>query len=228
METPSSSTDTTGLLLSGGLDSCILLGRLLAEGRGVQPFYVRSQLRWEEAELAAVRAFSQAMNSPRLEPLVVLNLPLNDLYGDHWSVSGRGVPGAETPDEAVYLPGRNALLAIKPVLWCAMHGVEELALAVLAANPFSDATAKFFGDFASALHQATGSRVEIMRPFARFDKMQVMRLAGGLPLELTFSCIDPAAGLHCGRCNKCAERQHAFQSIGIMDPTKYAVELSTK
>ena len=34
-----------------------------------------------------------------------------------------------------------------------------------------------------------------------------MALGRGLPLELTFSCIAPVAGQHCGRCNKCAERR---------------------
>ena len=36
------------------------------------------------------------------------------------------------PDEAVFLPGRNALLTIKAALWCQMHGINELAVATLA------------------------------------------------------------------------------------------------
>ncbi|HEY5599987.1 MAG TPA: 7-cyano-7-deazaguanine synthase, partial [Candidatus Manganitrophaceae bacterium] len=43
----------------------------------------------------------------------------------------------------------------------------------------------------------------------------------GLPLELTFSCIAPKGRLHCGRCNKCAERIRAFRSSGFSDPTRY-------
>jgi 7-cyano-7-deazaguanine synthase len=217
-----SSDATVGLLLSGGLDSCILLGHLLEDGRRVRPFYVRSQLRWEEAELRAARAFLKAVRCERLEPLVVFKLPLADLYEDHWSITGRGVPNAGSPDEAVYLPGRNALLAIKPALWCAMHGIGELALAVLASNPFSDATAEFFLEFASALHRAAGNRVDIVRPLAELDKEHVMRLAGNLPLELTFSCIAPLGNLHCGRCNKCAERRAAFVAAGLEDLTAYA------
>ena len=51
MTATSSNDGTVGLLLSGGLDSSILLGHLLGKGRRVQPFYVRSHLLWEEAEL---------------------------------------------------------------------------------------------------------------------------------------------------------------------------------
>jgi 7-cyano-7-deazaguanine synthase len=155
-------------------------------------------------------------------------MPVTDLYGYHWSVTGRDVPGADTADAAVYLPGRNALLAIKPALWCAMHGIDELALAVLASNPFTDATAEFFRDFERAIDQATSSRVRLTRPFARLKKREVMELGRGLPLALTFSCIAPVGGLHCGRCNKCAERQQAFGYLGGDDPTKYANQSVTK
>ena len=52
-------------------------------------------------------------------------------------------------------------------------------------------------------------------------KVEVMRLGRGLPLELTFSCIQPREEGHCGRCNKCAERQHAFREAQLSDPTRY-------
>ena len=114
---------TVGLLASGGLDSSILLAHLLDLGQRVRPFYIRFGLTWQDAELAALGRFLTALNHPRLEPLIVLDMPVADLYGDHWSVSGQGVPGAETPDEAVYLPGRNVLLIVKAATWCVLKGI---------------------------------------------------------------------------------------------------------
>jgi 7-cyano-7-deazaguanine synthase len=222
MSATSSSTVTVGLLLSGGLDSGILLGHLLAGGRRVQPFYVRAQLVWEDAELHAVQSLVRAMDATLLEPLVILEMPLRDLYGNHWSIHGRDTPGADSPDDAVYLPGRNVLLAVKPLLWCALHGIEELALAVLAANPFADATDRFCRDFAAAIARASGRAVRLTRPFADMEKKDVLKLGRTMPLQLTFSCIAPVGGLHCGQCNKCAERQRAFRSIHLDDPTPYA------
>lgn len=188
----------------------------------MRPFYVRCGLLWEHEELAALRAFLQAMATPELDELVVFDLPLADLYGRHWSIDGRNVPDAESPDSAVYLPGRNALLAIKPVLWCGMHGIEQLALATLSGNPFPDATDPFFRDFAATLQQATGNRVSISHPFATMKKEDVVLLGRGLPLELTFSCIAPSNGLACGHCNKCGERCRAFRTLKIDDPTHYS------
>ncbi len=213
---------TTGVLLSGGLDSAILLKALLDEGHRVRPFYVRTRLAWEPQETRAVRRWLAAMAAPALGELVMLDLPLADLYQDHWSVTGHDVPDRSTPDEAVFLPGRNALLLVKAALWCQIHGVGELALGVLKSNPFDDATATFFDHFESALNLGSGVRLRVVRPFAGLTKRQVMQRGRGLPLELTFSCIAPCGDLHCGRCNKCAERQAAFRLIDTADPTPYA------
>jgi len=209
-------------LLSGGLDSAVLLGWLLAEGYRVRPFYVRSGLFWEEAEQRAVAGLLRSLRNERLEELIVFELPLRDVYAGHWSISGLDVPGHQTPDDAVYLPGRNPLLAIKPAIWCGLNGIEELALGVLGSNPFGDAKPEFFTAFETALEAALGRRVQIVRPFAGLSKREVMLLGRELPLELTFSCLAPIDGRHCGRCNKCAERRKAFQEADIADCTVYA------
>lgn len=222
MHSTPSNNAAIGLLLSGGLDSGILLGYLLQSGRRVQPFYVRSGLVWEDAEQGAVRTLLKTHASPALDPLVALDMPLGDLYAGHWSLSGRDVPEADTADDAVYLPGRNALLTLKPALWCVMHGIEELGLAVLGSNPFSDATEDFFAAYSHAIAQAAGRPFRIVRPFGRWTKREVMDLGRNMPLGATFSCIAPRNGLHCGHCNKCAERQNAFRSVEMADPTEYA------
>jgi 7-cyano-7-deazaguanine synthase len=213
---------TIGVLASGGLDSSILIGHLIRSGRSVQPFYIRTGLYWQRRELAALAQFLEAIAAPELRPLVVLDLPLADLYGEHWSVTGQNSPNATTPDEAVFLPGRNALLLVKAAVWCQLHGIAELALAPLGTSPFDDAGANFLADFQAALNRGGASHVELLRPFGKMTKRQVMELGRGLPLALTFSCIAPADGLHCGRCNKCAERKAAFREAEIPDGTRYA------
>jgi 7-cyano-7-deazaguanine synthase len=183
---------------------------------------VRSGLFWQAAELHALKRFLVAIASSRLEPLVCFELPLDDLYSGHWSITGRDVPGSDTPDEAVFLPGRNALLALKPALWCQMHGIGRLALGTLGSNPFGDATSGFFHDLEGALNRGSVAPIEFLRPFETFDKRRVMELGRRYPLQTTFSCIDPVENLHCGRCNKCAERRVAFGLIALADPTQYA------
>ncbi len=219
---------TTGLLLSGGVDSAVLLDQLLKRGWRVVPIYVRTDCVWQRCELIAVERFLAAVARPGLMELVVFDMPLEDLYGNHWSITGADVPGDATPDEAVYLPGRNPLLLIKSALWCVKHGIEHLAIATLANNPFDDATSEFFARFESMIRLAADANITIARPFDRLTKTRVMELGRHLPLGLTFSCLSPEEGLHCGCCNKCAERRLAFQRAGISDATMYAHAVAAK
>jgi 7-cyano-7-deazaguanine synthase len=219
-------SSVVGLLLSGGLDSSILLHHLLEGDSRVQPFYIRCNLFWQTDELLALQLYLSEVAEPGLAPLVILDLPLTDVYEEHWSVTGQGVPASDSPDQAVFLPGRNALLTIKAAIWCQLHGINELALATLHSNPFPDATPQFVQEFASVLKMALSSELRIVLPFAQFDKRRVMEMGTHLKLERTFSCIAPVRSQHCGECNKCAERQAAFRLIGVDDLTVYVHDKS--
>jgi len=151
-------------------------------------------------------------------------MPVGDLYPGHWSLTGEGTPAADAPDEAVFLPGRNVLLLSKALLWCRLRAVSEIAIATLASNPFPDATPEFFAAFEAVVNRAVGGRVRIHQPYLSLKKAEVLRLGRDLPLELTFSCIRPRQGRHCGACNKCAERRRAFAEAGLPDRTPYFTE----
>jgi 7-cyano-7-deazaguanine synthase len=205
-------------LVSGGIDSAVLLHRLLTEGYSVLPLYVRCGLRWETAEVFWLRRLLGSFHQPRLQPLVIADLPLQRLYGDHWSLTGQRVPGARSPDAAVYLPGRNLFLLMAAALVSLERGISTIAIGTLRGNPFGDATARFFRQCSDALTQALSRPVEILAPLQRLKKPQVVRMGARLPLQLTFSCLRPrlpagrqAAWRHCGRCNKCAERLRALR-----------------
>jgi 7-cyano-7-deazaguanine synthase len=210
------------VLISSGLDSAILLGDALRRGRVVvHPLFVRCGLAWEAVEFAHLEKYLAALRGPQLRPLTVLEQPITDLFQNHWSVTGRNVPDAQSPDEAVFLPGRNVLLLGKALLWCHLHQVPELALGTLQTNPFPDATPAFFQNFQDVVNRAVDGKVRLYLPFAGMKKKAVMALGKGLPLEHSFSCIQPKIGLHCGQCNKCAERKLAFADAGMVDPTTY-------
>jgi 7-cyano-7-deazaguanine synthase len=212
----------TGLLLSGGIDSVVLLDRLASRGEQVVPFYVHAGCVWEREERKAVNRVLARLSRANLHDLVEFEMPLADIYCHHWSLSGNDVPDDSSPDESVFLPGRNPLLLIKPALWCRMNGIGQLAIATLAGNPFRDATPEFFVCFEAMLKAALGGHVRIVRPLELTPKSRVMELGRHLPLELTFSCLAPIEGMHCGRCNKCAERRRGFREIGLEDRTIYA------
>ena len=209
------------VLASGGLDSAVLLAELAGAAQ-VYPIYVKCGLKWEAEELRALHSFLDALENPHLMSLTVLELPTAALYGDHWSRSGTRVPDADAPDAEVFIPGRNILLLGLTAVWCSTHGVSRIAIGSLDGNPFPDATPEFFESFTRALSLGLGHTIQIEAPFRGIHKEELIRRSRELPLDLSLTCMAPRGGVHCGRCNKCRERQLAFQKAGIADRTTYA------
>ena len=208
-------------LASGGLDSCVMLRELAARGAAVLPVYVRAGLSWERAEIHWLERFLAAADIDRVSRLEILDLPVADLYGEHWSVTGRDVPGFASTLDSNYLPGRNLLLLSKLAVFCALRDADAVAMAPLDDNPFPDATEEFFRSFETTASRALDRPLTIELPFRHRSKSEVVRLGLGMPLALTFSCIRPHGFDHCGDCTKCAERQFGFAAAGVRDPTRY-------
>jgi 7-cyano-7-deazaguanine synthase len=228
---------STAVLLSGGLDSAVLVADEAAAGE-VQPIYVSVGLAWEAAERSVVSSFLAGTNlHGRVLPLVSLGVDMRDVYAaTHWAMQGRP-PGYHTPDEDVYLPGRNVVLLGKAAVYCAAAKIERLVIGTLAHNPFPDATPAFREAMARALSLGLDRPLQIEAPYANTEKSEVIRrgAALGVPFELTLSCMNPpkafspqpsalshpSLALHCGECSKCRERHDAFVEAGIPDPTSY-------
>jgi len=214
----------TAVLLSAGLDSAVLAAAEARSGE-VRPIYVSTGLAWERGELAALeRLLAAAPFAQRVAPLARLSFTVEDLYpSTHWALRGQP-PAFDTPDEDVYLAGRNVVLLSKTAIYCSQHGIGRIALGPLAGNPFPDATPQFFETMARALSLGLAHTIVVEAPFASMEKSDVIRLGVelGVPLELTLSCMNPQDGRHCGRCSKCRERRDAFNEAGVTDPTLYA------
>jgi len=218
----------TAVLLSGGLDSAVLVADEAARTRDeVQPVYVSVGLAWEDAERAmASRLLAAAPFRGRVRPLVSLTVDMRDVYAaTHWAVQGRP-PSYHTPDEDVYLPGRNIILLGKAGVFCAASALNRLVLGTLAHNPFPDATPGFRASMAETLSLGLAHPLEIDAPYAGTSKADVVRrgAALGVPFEHTLSCMNPPRfgnRTHCGLCSKCRERHDAFLEVGVDDPTRY-------
>ena len=217
--------DTVAVLASGGIDSAVLIGELSSLGAQVIPIYVRFGLQWEHEEEAALRRFLEQLDSHRVAQLRTFELPLGEVYDEHWSLTGVDVPGWQTADEAVHLPGRNLFQLLQPAVWCHLNGVRYIALGTLRNNPFSDATPRFFAQLEQTINLALEGDLRILRPYEGLSKRDILLRGRDLPLEATLSCLQPTGGMHCGACNKCAERRRAFALAELPDPTQYACEL---
>ncbi len=213
----------TAVLLSAGLDSAVLAA---SEARSflVHPVYVTAGLAWEDDERRALERLLATPLFADVQPLATLAFTVHDLYPEsHWAIRGEA-PAFDTPDEDVYLVGRNVILLSKAAIYCARHGIRRIALGPLAGNPFPDATPAFFTAMARALSLGLAQPLEVHTPFASLHKADVIALGTqlGVPLELTLSCMSPEREMHCGRCSKCRERRDAFTAARVLDSTVYA------
>jgi 7-cyano-7-deazaguanine synthase len=225
--------DRVAVLASGGLDSAVLVADL-ARNADVFPLYVEFGLAWEAAEQRALEAYLAALGGRRVAPLVKLAVPVDRVYGRHWSLTGEDVPAYDASIDSDYLPGRNVLLLGVAGVWSALHDVHRIALGSLMQNPYPDATPAFFAEYGRLLSGALGHAIEVVAPFRGMEKSDLIRAHRALPLHLTLTCIGQKVGgsldegsrqgpLHCGACIKCHERHEAFAEAGVPDRTRYAV-----
>jgi 7-cyano-7-deazaguanine synthase len=214
-------------MLSGGLDSAVLAAQE-ARTYVVHPVYVAGGLAWEEGEQRVIRQllsrppFTNGSNP--MQKLTRLEFSMRDVYPDtHWAVTGTP-PAYDTPDEDVYLHGRNIALLSKAAVYAASRKISRIVVAPLAGNPFPDATPQFFAALNAALSLGLAAPIDIVAPFAHMQKADVVKIGAalGVPFELTLSCMNPEGTTHCGLCSKCRERRDAFHAAGIADPTTYA------
>jgi hypothetical protein len=91
-----------------------------SEGETVQALHVSVGFAWEADERAmSARLFAAPPFAGRTGPPVMLTFDMRDVFpATHWAV--RGTPPAfDTPDEDVFLDGRNVILTSKAAVWIA-------------------------------------------------------------------------------------------------------------
>src|SRR6187401_326327 len=203
------------VLFSGGLDSAVLLALERQAHAPVKPLHVRSGLAWEDAERRAIdRLLASPAFATEVEPLATINVDMRDVYpAGHWAITGQP-PAYDTPDEDVYLEGRNVILLSKTAILCARLRVNRIALGPLSNNPFPDASPEFFATMARALSLGLARDITVDTPLTSRHKDDVIRLGVelGVPFELSLSCMNPVSDssgngvpppVHCGACSKC-------------------------
>lgn len=187
------------LLYSGGLDSTVLLGRLLADGHSVTCLgfhYGQTHAR----ELVAARRIAALLGAPFhlvSVPALALLLPSALTQGGHRKV----------------VPNRNAVLINIAVGYAAAHRQDAVALAANANDgaDFNDCRPEFL-DMVGRVALANG--VDLWAPFIHTSKADIVAqgYALGLPVDDTRSCYRNDAE-PCRECDACRDRAEAFGAV---------------
>ncbi len=209
------------ILMGGGVESTSIASHFLNESRRVIPVHIHCGLLWDDCESLFVRRYCEAKSNPGLEPLLEFHVPLAGWLGEHWAVTGKNIPQAGADGAELEIPLRNLTLLSLTIPHVEKTTAAQLAVGTTADNKFRDGTREYFDRAGELFSLEAGRPFEILTPYLKLTKADVIRITDPETLALSFSCVNPQDDRHCGRCIKCGNRQRAFQTAQIADPTDY-------
>lgn len=214
------------VLLSGGLDSTVLLAKLKADGRHVVALGIDYGQR-HCREIDAARAICERLG---VEYRVADLKNLSQFFGNN-SLTDKSQKVYEgNYDEAgmktTVVPARNMILVSIATAWAVSLKCDSIAYAAHGGDHaiYPDCRPEFADALDKVVQIADWHKVVLERPFVNMTKAEIVKLGAsiGAPLDLTWSCYN-GGNVHCGKCSTCMERREAFKIAGVPDPTIYAV-----
>jgi 7-cyano-7-deazaguanine synthase len=212
------------LLLSGGLDSAVLLYHLKSCNIVVQTLSINyNQRHCKELEAARVIALSSGVIH-RVADISAIS-PL--LAGSALTSDTISVPLGHYEDDTMKItvvPNRNMILLSIATGWAISTGFDSVAYAAHSGDHaiYPDCRAEFTDAMDTAMALCDWQPIKLIRPFVKWTKADIVRRGQELnvPMELTWSCYQ-GNDIHCGQCGTCVERREAFVLAGINDLTQY-------
>ncbi|MBN1619734.1 7-cyano-7-deazaguanine synthase QueC [candidate division WOR-3 bacterium] len=222
------------VLLSGGLDSSVLLAYVLKEKKMKTLPIVFDYGQRHLIEIEAAKKVSESLGCGEVKEF---KIALSDFKGSSLTDKNLNVPendfgkiGDNLPN--TYVPARNLVFLSVASAWAeaseafyVFYGANSLDY-----SGYPDCRPEFVESFEKTVNLGTGfffrdSKLKISAPFLYMKKSEIVSLGKelGVDFSLTHSCYNPGAeGKACGKCDSCKIRREAFRSAGVFDPTPYA------
>lgn len=214
----------TVLAYSGGLDSTVLLYRLLKNGDEVYCLSVDYNQR-HITELAHGKRITETLGIEHK----ILNLPsIREIMGGS-SQTDLKIPVplghyAEESMKQTVVPNRNMILLSLCGAWAVSLKADRVAYAAHAGDHaiYPDCRPEFMIQMNAVLNICDWHALTLNTPFIGMSKADIVRLGAELkvPFSQTWTCYK-GEGKHCGKCGSCTERKEAFVLAGVPDPTTY-------
>lgn len=216
------------ILLSGGLDSAVVLAWAKSRGYACHALSVRYGQR-HAAELdAAMRVAAHC----GVVTHRTVDIDLRAFGGSALTAEGIAVPEAGGQGIPVtYVPARNTVLLSLALAYAEVLGARHLMLGVNAVDysGYPDCRPAFVEAFERLANVATKAAVEgrtchVHAPLLDMSKAQIIQTGHALGVDFaqTVSCYQAdGSGRACRRCDACHLRAEGFREAGIEDPTRY-------
>lgn len=217
------------VLLSGGLDSAVLLAVARAEGFECHCLSVDYGQR-HRAELDAASRVAHALGAVAHK---VIRVDLTAIGGSALTDPHIAVP--ERPSDGIpvtYVPARNTILLSLGLAWAEVLSAADLFIGAnsIDYSGYPDCRPEYLHAYEQMANLATRAAVEgalftVHRPLIYLTKAEIIRRGTdlGVDFSATVSCYQASSdGGACGRCDACRLRRAGFVAARLPDPTRYA------
>jgi 7-cyano-7-deazaguanine synthase len=217
------------VLLSGGLDSAVLLAVARAEGFECHCLSVDYGQR-HRAELDAASRVARALGAVAHK---VIRVDLTAIGGSALTDPHIAVP--ERPSDGIpvtYVPARNTILLSLGLAWAEVLSAADLFIGAnsIDYSGYPDCRPEYLHAYEEMANLATRAAVEgasftVHRPLIYLTKAEIIRRGTDLGVDFgaTVSCYQASRdGGACGRCDACRLRRAGFVAARLPDPTRYA------
>lgn len=228
---PDTNANAAVVLLSGGLDSSVLLFHVLRDLKR-SPVYALSfeygQRHSKELDCAKWQADAADVAQHRIVDLSFLG---GLVRGTSALVrGGQSVPDlkdlspSDLEQPPTYVPNRNMILLSVAAAYAEACGIFDVFYGAQALDEYGywDCTTDFLDRVNGVLALNRRKSVNIHAPFVRRKKADAVRLGAALGVNFayTWSCYRGFEKA-CGTCPTCVERINAFREAGLPDPILY-------
>jgi 7-cyano-7-deazaguanine synthase len=217
------------VLLSGGMDSAVVLAHLRHEGFDCHALsFDYGQRHRVELERATEVAKALGAASHRVATIDLRIFGASALTADIAVPKGRDVEHAHDIP-VTYVPARNTIFLAHALAMAESLGARDLGIGVNAIDysGYPDCRPGFVEAFERLANLATRAGVEaaergdrwirVHTPLLQLTKAGIIRRGRelGVDLSRTVSCYDPApTGDPCGTCDACQLRERGFREAG--------------
>ena len=216
------------VLVSGGMDSAVVLAIAREQGFAVHALSVRYGQR-HTSELAAADRVARALGAVAHK---TVHVDLRSIGGSALTddievpeAGGAGIP-------VTYVPARNTIMLSIALGWAEVLGAQDIFCGVNAVDysGYPDCRPEFIAAFQALANLATKAGVEgrtmtVHAPLQYLSKADIARegIRLGVDFAQTVSCYRAdEQGRACGHCDACRLRAAGFAEAGMPDPTRYA------
>ncbi|SMC56449.1 7-cyano-7-deazaguanine synthase [Desulfocicer vacuolatum DSM 3385] len=214
------------IVLSGGMDSAVLLADTLEQGKTVEAISFDYGSKHNGRELPMARELCEHFKIDH----EIIPLPfINELFSSSLLSSGEDVPdGAYMASnmKSTVVPFRNGIMLSIAAGYAESVEASEVLLGSHSGDHhiYPDCRPEFNNAFAHAVNVGTDGKIDIRFPFSHLNKRDIGDIGRrlGVDFSRTWTCYK-GGRIHCGTCGACDERKYALRHEQGLDVTRYLV-----